>query len=121
IALGIQQCEQHPWEELSSTFSKGDNTSGSFKSNTDCGIFVGLDGGIDGLVRLSDISWNETGEEAVRRFKEGDELETVILSVDPERERSDLGIKQLEDDAFSNYVALNDKDTIGRRGEDEVV
>ncbi|WP_288755789.1 S1 RNA-binding domain-containing protein, partial [uncultured Pseudomonas sp.] len=76
------------------------------------GIFIGLDGGIDGLVHLSDISWNETGEEAVRRFKKGDELETVILSVDPERERISLGIKQLEDDPFSNFVAVNDKGAI---------
>ncbi|MEI0548618.1 S1 RNA-binding domain-containing protein, partial [Klebsiella sp. 72742] len=85
---------------------------GTIKSITDFGIFIGLDGGIDGLVHLSDISWNETGEEAVRRFKKGDELETVILSVDPERERISLGIKQLEDDPFSNFVAVNDKGAI---------
>src|SRR5690606_39359431 len=102
-------------------YNKGDRITGTIKSITDFGIFIGLEGGIDGLVHLSDISWNEPGEEAVRRFKQGDELETVILSVDPERERIALGIKQLEDDPFSNYVALNDKDTIGRRGEDEVV
>ncbi|MDZ4306140.1 MAG: S1 RNA-binding domain-containing protein, partial [Pseudomonas sp.] len=88
--------------------------SGTIKSITDFGIFIGLDGGIDGLVHLSDISWNEVGEEAVRRFKKGDELETVILSVDPERERISLGIKQLEEDPFSDYVAVNDKGTIVR-------
>ncbi|MCE1776881.1 S1 RNA-binding domain-containing protein, partial [Enterobacter hormaechei] len=91
---------------------KGDKITGTIKSITDFGIFIGLDGGIDGLVHLSDISWNEAGEEAVRRFKKGDELETVILSVDPERERISLGIKQLEDDPFSNFVALNDKGAI---------
>ena len=112
ISLGIKQCKMNPWEEFSSKFNKGDKISGSIKSITDFGIFIGLDGGIDGLVHLSDISWNETGEEAVRRFKKGDELETVILSVDPERERISLGIKQLEDDPFSNFVALNEKGTI---------
>ena len=112
ISLGIKQCKMNPWEEFSSKFNKGDKISGSIKSITDFGIFIGLDGGIDGLVHLSDISWNEVGEEAVRRFKKGDELETVILSVDPERERISLGIKQLEDDPFSNFVALNEKGTI---------
>src|SRR5690554_1813609 len=112
ISLGIKQCKMNPWEEFSSKFNKGDKISGSIKSITDFGIFIGLDGGIDGLVHLSDISWNETGEEAVRRFKKGDELETVILSVDPERERISLGIKQLEDDPFSNFVALNEKGSI---------
>lgn len=112
ISLGIKQCKMNPWEEFSSKFNKGDKISGSIKSITDFGIFIGLDGGIDGLVHLSDISWNEVGEEAVRRFKKGDELETVILSVDPERERISLGIKQLEDDPFSNFVSLNEKGTI---------
>ena len=87
ISLGIKQCKSNPWEDFSSQFNKGDRISGTIKSITDFGIFIGLDGGIDGLVHLSDISWNEVGEEAVRRFKKGDELETVILSVDPERER----------------------------------
>ena len=114
ISLGIKQCRANPWEEFSGQFNKGDRISGTIKSITDFGIFIGLEGGIDGLVHLSDISWNETGEEAVRRFKKGDELETVILSVDPERERISLGIKQLEDDPFSNYASLNEKGTIVR-------
>ncbi|MCF5779784.1 30S ribosomal protein S1, partial [Pseudomonas poae] len=96
ISLGIKQCKSNPWEDFSGQFNKGDKISGTIKSITDFGIFIGLDGGIDGLVHLSDISWNEVGEEAVRRFKKGDELDTVILSVDPERERISLGIKQLE-------------------------
>lgn len=112
ISLGIKQCKTNPWEDFSGQFNKGDKISGTIKSITDFGIFIGLDGGIDGLVHLSDISWNEVGEEAVRRFKKGDELETVILSVDPERERISLGIKQLEEDPFSDYVAINDKGTI---------
>ena len=114
ISLGIKQCRPNPWEEFSGQFNKGDRISGTIKSITDFGIFIGLDGGIDGLVHLSDISWNEPGEEAVRRFKKGDELDTVILSVDPERERISLGIKQLEDDPFSSYAALNEKGTIVR-------
>ncbi|MCY1173747.1 30S ribosomal protein S1 [compost metagenome] len=112
ISLGIKQCKSNPWEDFSGRFNKGDKISGTIKSITDFGIFIGLDGGIDGLVHLSDISWNEVGEEAVRRFKKGDELDTVILSVDPERERISLGIKQLEDDPFSNFVAVNDKGAI---------
>ncbi|GAA3958889.1 30S ribosomal protein S1 [Allohahella marinimesophila] len=112
ISLGIKQCHPNPWEEFSGQFNKGDKISGKIKSITDFGIFIGLDGGIDGLVHLSDISWNETGEEAVRNYKKGDELETVILSVDPERERISLGIKQLESDPFSEFVQLNDKGTI---------
>ena len=114
ISLGIKQCKTNPWEDFSGQFNKGDKISGTIKSITDFGIFIGLDGGIDGLVHLSDISWNEPGEEAVRRFKKGDELDTVILSVDPERERISLGIKQLEDDPFSNYAAVNDKGSIVR-------
>src|SRR5690554_8040505 len=102
----------NPWEEFSSKFNKGDKISGKIKSITDFGIFIGLDGGIDGLVHLSDISWNEPGEEAVRKYKKGDEIETVILSIDPERERISLGIKQLEADPFSEYVAENDKGAI---------
>src|SRR5574343_1289721 len=114
ISLGIKQCQTNPWEDFSGQFNKGDKISGTIKSITDFGIFIGLEGGIDGLVHLSDISWNEVGEEAVRRFKKGDELETVILSVDPERERISLGIKQLEDDPFSNYASLNEKGSIVR-------
>ncbi|MFJ3521389.1 30S ribosomal protein S1, partial [Pseudomonas sp. NPDC090203] len=114
ISLGIKQCKSNPWEDFSGQFNKGDKISGTIKSITDFGIFIGLDGGIDGLVHLSDISWNEVGEEAVRRFKKGDELDTVILSVDPERERISLGIKQLESDPFSEYVTVNDKGAIVR-------
>jgi small subunit ribosomal protein S1 len=112
ISLGIKQCQQNPWDAFGSQFTKGDKISGAIKSITDFGIFIGLDGNIDGLVHLSDISWNEAGEEAVRKFKKGDEIETVILSIDPERERISLGIKQLEDDPFSNYVSLNDKGSV---------
>ncbi|HEY9034388.1 MAG TPA: 30S ribosomal protein S1 [Pseudomonadales bacterium] len=112
ISLGIKQCQANPWDEFGQKFAKGDKVSGTIKSITDFGIFIGLDGNIDGLVHLSDISWNETGEEAVRNFKKGDEIETVILSIDPERERISLGIKQLESDPFNNYVELNDKGSI---------
>lgn len=112
ISLGIKQCTMNPWEEFGTKFNKGDKISGKIKSITDFGIFIGLDGGIDGLVHLSDISWNENGEEAVRNYKKGDELETVILSIDPERERISLGVKQLESDPFSEFVADNDKGTI---------
>jgi len=114
ISLGIKQCKSNPWEDFSGHYNKGDRISGTIKSITDFGIFIGLEGGIDGLVHLSDISWNEVGEEAVRRFKKGDELETVILSVDPERERISLGIKQLADDPFSNYASLHEKGSIVR-------
>lgn len=112
ISLGIKQCRANPWEEFSSKYAKGDKVSGGIKSITDFGIFVGLNGGIDGLVHLSDISWNDTGEEAVRKFKKGEEVETVILSIDPERERISLGIKQLESDPFNEYLAINDKGSI---------
>ena len=114
ISLGIKQCKVNPWENFSTQFNKGDKISGTIKSITDYGIFIGLEGGIDGLVHLSDISWHEAGEEAVRSYKKGDTLETVILSVDPERERISLGVKQLEDDPFSNYVSINDKGSIVR-------
>tara|TARA_R110002110_G_scaffold415561_2_gene650826 strand:- start:24563 stop:26239 length:1677 start_codon:yes stop_codon:yes gene_type:complete len=112
ISLGIKQCQQNPWDAFASQYAKGDKIAGSIKSITDFGIFIGLEGNIDGLVHLSDISWNETGEEAVRNYKKGDEIETVILSIDPERERISLGIKQLEDDPFGNYVAENDRGAI---------
>jgi small subunit ribosomal protein S1 len=105
ISLGIKQCFQNPWDGFAENFKKGDKISGNIKSITDFGIFIGLDGNIDGLVHLSDISWDETGEEAVRNFTKGDEIETVILSIDPERERISLGVKQLEDDPFMNYVS----------------
>ncbi|MEZ5556879.1 30S ribosomal protein S1 [Haliea sp.] len=112
ISLGIKQCQQNPWDAFASQYAKGDKISGSIKSITDFGIFIGLEGNIDGLVHLSDISWNEAGEEAVRNYKKGDEIETVILSIDPERERISLGIKQLEDDAFSGFVGENDRGAI---------
>ena len=112
ISLGIKQCQENPWDAFSSQFAKGDKISGKIKSITDFGIYIGLDGGIDGLVHLSDISWNEAGEEAVRKFKKGDELETVVLAIDPERERISLGVKQLDEDPFTSYVAENDKGTI---------
>ncbi|AFU97731.1 30S ribosomal protein S1 [Simiduia agarivorans] len=112
ISLGIKQCQENPWDAFGRQYAKNDKISGKIKSITDFGIFIGLDGGIDGLVHLSDISWNENGEEAVRKYKKGDELETVILAIDPERERISLGIKQLDQDPFSDYVATNDKGTI---------
>ncbi len=112
ISLGIKQCQENPWDVFARSFNKGDKISGKIKSITDFGIFIGLDGNIDGLIHLSDISWNETGEEAVRNFKKGDELDTVILAIDPERERISLGIKQLQNDPFSNYVAENDRGSI---------
>jgi small subunit ribosomal protein S1 len=112
ISLGIKQCFQNPWDGFAENFKKGDKISGSIKSITDFGIFIGLDGNIDGLVHLSDISWEETGEEAVRSYTKGDEIETVILSIDPERERISLGIKQLEDDPFMNYVSEFEKGSI---------
>jgi small subunit ribosomal protein S1 len=112
ISLGIKQCFQNPWDGFAEKFKKGDKISGNIKSITDFGIFIGLDGNIDGLVHLSDISWDEPGEETVRNYKKGDEIETVILSVDPERERISLGIKQLEDDPFMNYASEYEKGSI---------
>ena len=112
ISLGIKQCKTNPWEDFSGSFNKGDKLAGKIKSITDFGIFIGLDGGIDGLVHLSDISWNETGEDAVRQYKKGDEVEAVILAIDAERERISLGIKQLSEDPFSIYASLNEKGTI---------
>jgi small subunit ribosomal protein S1 len=112
ISLGIKQCFQNPWDGFAENFKKGDKISGSIKSITDFGIFIGLDGNIDGLVHLSDISWDETGEEAVRNYTKGDEIETVILSIDPERERISLGIKQLEDDPFMDYVGGFEKGSV---------
>ncbi|RKZ98314.1 MAG: 30S ribosomal protein S1, partial [Gammaproteobacteria bacterium] len=105
-------CSQNPWEVFSATHNKGDKVSGKIKSITDFGIFIGLDGGIDGLIHLSDISWNSAGEEEITNFKKGDELEAVVLAVDPERERISLGVKQLDQDPFSSYVAANPKGSI---------
>jgi small subunit ribosomal protein S1 len=112
ISLGVKQCKPNPWEEFAVTHKKGDQVVGNIKSITDFGVFVGLDGGIDGLVHLSDISWNQTGEEAIHSFKKGDEIETIVLSVDAERERISLGIKQLDSDPFSAFLAENSKGTI---------
>jgi small subunit ribosomal protein S1 len=112
ISLGIKQCQGNPWEEFAALHAKSDKIKGYIKSITDFGIFIGLDGNIDGLVHLSDISWNEPGEQAVRRFTKGDEIETVILSIDAERERISLGLKQLEEDPFNNYVAVNERGAI---------
>jgi len=112
ISLGIKQCQLNPWEEFATNHNKGDKISGKIKSITDFGIFIGLDGGIDGLVHLSDISWNEENDDSIRNFKKGDEVETTILVIDPERERISLGIKQLEKDPFANFLAANPKGTI---------
>jgi small subunit ribosomal protein S1 len=109
ISLGMKQCQANPWDEFAVTHNKGDHVTGKIKSITDFGIFIGLDGGIDGLVHLSDISWDDTGEDAIRRFKKGDEIESVVLSVDPERERISLGVKQLDKDPFSSFVAAHEK------------
>ena len=112
ISLGIKQCKVNPWSDFAVGFNKGDKVSGKIKSITDFGIFVGLDGGIDGLVHLSDISWQVSGEDLVRNFKKGDTVEAVVLAVDPERERISLGIKQLEQDPFGTFMANNPRGTI---------
>jgi len=112
ISLGMKQCQANPWEEFAETHKKGDHVTGSIKSITDFGIFIGLDGGIDGLVHLSDITWDDTGEAVIRNFKKGQDLEAVVLSVDPERERISLGIKQLDKDPFSTWLATHDKGSI---------
>ena len=112
ISLGMKQCQANPWESFAATHNKNDKVHGAIKSITDFGIFIGLDGGIDGLVHLSDISWNDTGEEAVRNYKKGDEVEALVLSVDPERERISLGIKQMEKDPVSNFMAEYPKGSI---------
>ena len=109
ISLGMKQCQPNPWDEFAATHNKNDKVSGKIKSITDFGIFVGLDGGIDGLVHLSDLSWDSTGEDVVHNYKKGDELSAVVLSIDPERERISLGIKQMEQDPFSSFVAINEK------------
>ncbi len=113
ISLGLKQCTVNPWEEFAGRHQKGDKISGKIKSITDFGIFIGLDGGIDGLIHLSDISWNESSaEEAVRKLQKGDELETVILTIDAERERISLGLKQLADDPIANYLNENEKGSV---------
>jgi small subunit ribosomal protein S1 len=112
ISLGMKQTQSNPWEAFAATFKKGDKVHGAIKSITDFGIFVGLDGGIDGLVHLSDISWQGNGEELVREFKKGEEVDAVVLAVDPERERISLGIKQLEQDPFGQFMAANPRGAI---------
>jgi small subunit ribosomal protein S1 len=112
ISLGMKQCKPNPWDEFAATHNKGDKISGKIKSITDFGIFIGLDGGIDGLVHMSDISWADDGEAVIREYKKGDELETVILAVDAERERISLGVKQLEQDPFQHFLATHDKGSI---------
>jgi small subunit ribosomal protein S1 len=108
----MKQCKSNPWEDFSMNHKKGDKVSGAIKSITDFGVFIGLPGGIDGLVHLSDLSWNIPGEEAVRNFKKGDEVEAVVLAIDTERERISLGIKQLEGDPFTNYAGSHEKGAV---------
>ena len=112
ISLGIKQCKSNPWAEFAATYNRGDKVSGQIKSITDFGIFIGLDGGIDGLVHLSDISWDVPGEEAVRNYQKGQEIEAAVLAIDAERERISLGIKQLEKDPFSGWLAEHPKNSI---------
>ncbi|MDE2152868.1 MAG: S1 RNA-binding domain-containing protein, partial [Betaproteobacteria bacterium] len=109
ISLGMKQCRPNPWEEFASNHNRGDRVSGPVKSITDFGVFIGLPGGIDGLVHMSDLSWNEPGEASVRNYKKGQEVEAVVLGIDIERERISLGIKQMEGDPFMNFAAINDK------------
>ncbi|MDR0563612.1 MAG: 30S ribosomal protein S1 [Azoarcus sp.] len=114
ISLGMKQCSSNPWDDFAINHKKGDKVRGQIKSITDFGVFIGLEGGIDGLVHLSDLSWSEPGEEAVRRFKKGDEIEAVVLGIDVERERISLGVKQLEGDPFTNYIATHEKNSVVR-------
>ena len=112
ISLGMKQCQANPWEEFAANHNKGDKISGAVKSITDFGVFVGLPGGTDGLVHLSDLSWTEAGEEAVRKYKKGEEVEAVVLAIDVDKERISLGIKQLEGDPFGNFISVNDKGSL---------
>ena len=112
ISLGMKQCKPNPWEEFAATHQKGDTVKGQIKSITDFGVFIGLEGGIDGLVRLSDLSWTEPGEEAVRKYKKGEELEAVVLSIDVERERISLGVKQMSGDPFNNFCSTPEKGSV---------
>src|SRR5574338_499813 len=112
ISLGMKQCMSNPWDDFALNHKKGDKVRGQIKSITDFGVFIGLEGGIDGLVHLSDLSWSESGEDAVRRFKKGDEVEAVVLSIDVERERISLGVKQMEGDPFTNFIATHDKNSL---------
>ena len=112
ISLGMKQCKTNPWEEFAATHQKGDTVKGQIKSITDFGVFIGLEGGIDGLVHLSDLSWTEPGEEAVRKYKKGEELEAVVLSIDVERERISLGVKQMSGDPFNNFCSTHEKGSV---------
>ena len=112
VSLGMKQCKPNPWEDFAQSYKKGDKVAGQIKSITDFGVFIGLPGGIDGLVHLSDLSWNESGEDAVRKYKKGDEVEAVVLAIDTERERISLGIKQLGGDPFSTFASTHDKNTL---------
>lgn len=112
ISLGMKQCKANPWDDFARNQKKGDKLAGQIKSITDFGVFIGLPGGIDGLVHLSDLSWQETGEEAVRKYKKGDEVEAVVLAIDVDKERISLGIKQLSGDPFNNFISTNDKGSI---------
>ncbi len=112
ISLGMKQCMSNPWDDFALNHKKGDKVSGQIKSITDFGVFIGLEGGIDGLVHLSDLSWSDAGEEAVRRFKKGDDVEAVVLAIDVERERISLGVKQLEGDPYTNFIATHEKNTL---------
>ncbi len=114
ISLGMKQCMPNPWDEFAMNHKKGDKVKGAIKSITDFGIFIGLPGGIDGLVHLSDLSWSQSGEEAIRNFKKGDEVEAVVLGIDVEKERISLGIKQLEGDPYTNFIATHEKNSIVR-------
>jgi len=112
ISLGMKQCMPNPWEDFAREYKKGDRVKGQIKSITDFGVFVGLPGGIDGLVHLSDLSWSAAGEEAVKNFKKGEDVEAVVLSIDVERERISLGVKQLEGDPFTNFIASHEKNSL---------
>jgi small subunit ribosomal protein S1 len=114
ISLGMKQCAANPWDEFSMNYKKGDRVRGGIKSITDFGVFIGLPGGIDGLVHLSDLSWSLPGEEAIRNFKKGDEVDAVVLAIDTDKERISLGIKQLDGDPYTSYIATHDKNSIAR-------
>jgi small subunit ribosomal protein S1 len=112
LSLGMKQCQTNPWDDFAVSHKKGDKVSGQIKSITDFGVFIGLPGGIDGLIHLSDLSWNQTGVEAIRNFKKGDEVSAVVLAIDVEKERISLGVKQMDSDPFNAYTAINDKGAI---------
>jgi small subunit ribosomal protein S1 len=112
LSLGMKQCKSNPWDDFAANHKRGDKVAGQIKSITDFGVFIGLAGGIDGLIHLSDLSWSLPGEEAIRNFKKGDEVEAVVLAIDVEKERISLGIKQLDNDPFNAYTTANDKGSI---------